>query len=94
MDLNTAIRTTGSVRKFTDEPVDDETLRALLDDARFAPSAATARVAGRRAPRPAGARRLGRMMRAVWGRIRRDLGHREHPLRSVAPDRRSAARLG
>ena len=38
MDLAEAIRTTGAVRSFTDEPVDDATLHALLDDARFAPS--------------------------------------------------------
>lgn len=38
IDLRSAIRGTGSVRQFTDEPVDDETLYALLDDARFAPS--------------------------------------------------------
>jgi nitroreductase len=38
MDLRDAIRTTGSVRAFTDEPVEDATVAAILDDARFAPS--------------------------------------------------------
>ena len=38
MDLTDALRTTGSVRAFLDEPVSDETLYAILDDARFAPS--------------------------------------------------------
>jgi nitroreductase len=38
MELTDALRTTGSVRAFLDEPVDDETLFAILDDARFAPS--------------------------------------------------------
>jgi len=38
MDLTDALRTTGSVREFTDQPVDDTTLFAILDDARFAPS--------------------------------------------------------
>ena len=38
MDLSEALRTTGSSREFTDEPVDDATLAAVLDDARFAPS--------------------------------------------------------
>lgn len=33
-----AIRSTGSVREFTDEPVDDATVASILDDARFAPS--------------------------------------------------------
>jgi nitroreductase len=38
MELNDALRTTGSVREFLDEPVTDEDLYAILDDARFAPS--------------------------------------------------------
>jgi len=38
MDLIDALRTTGSVRAFLDEPVSDEDLYAILDDARFAPS--------------------------------------------------------
>jgi len=38
MDLTDALRTTGSVRTFLDEPVSDEDLYAILDDARFAPS--------------------------------------------------------
>ncbi len=38
MELSDALRTTGAVRAFTDEPVDDRTLAAVLDTARFAPS--------------------------------------------------------
>ena len=38
MELTDALRTTGAVREFTDEPVDDDVLFAILDDARFAPS--------------------------------------------------------
>jgi nitroreductase len=38
MELTDALRTTGSVRAFLDEPVPDDTLYAILDDARFAPS--------------------------------------------------------
>jgi nitroreductase len=38
MDLTEALRTTGAARTFTDEPVDDATVAAILDDARFAPS--------------------------------------------------------
>jgi len=37
-DLLTALRTTGATREFTAEPVDDATLRRVLDTARFAPS--------------------------------------------------------
>ncbi len=38
MDLTEALRSTGSTRDFTDQPVDDATVAAILDDARFAPS--------------------------------------------------------
>jgi nitroreductase len=38
MELRDALRTTGSVRRFLDDPVEDDVLYALLDDARFAPS--------------------------------------------------------
>ncbi|HVB50555.1 MAG TPA: nitroreductase family protein [Acidimicrobiales bacterium] len=38
MDLSDVLRTTGAVRDFTSEPVDDAVLFAILDDARFAPS--------------------------------------------------------
>ena len=38
MDLTEALRTTGSAREFTDQVVDDATVNAILDDARFAPS--------------------------------------------------------
>jgi nitroreductase len=38
MELTTALRTTGAVREFTDEPVPDDVLVRILDTARFAPS--------------------------------------------------------
>jgi nitroreductase len=38
MDMNEALRTTGAVRDFHPEPVDDAVLHRLLDTARFAPS--------------------------------------------------------
>jgi nitroreductase len=38
MELSTAMRTTAAVRSFTSEPVGDEVVRELLDEARFAPS--------------------------------------------------------
>ena len=38
MEIRDAIRTNGTVRDFTDEPVDDATVASILDDARFAPS--------------------------------------------------------
>jgi nitroreductase len=38
MDIINALRTTGAVRQFTNEPVSNELLFRVLDDARFAPS--------------------------------------------------------
>lgn len=38
MDLREVMRTTPSVRAFTNEPVSDETLHGILDVARFAPN--------------------------------------------------------
>jgi len=42
MDLIDALRTTGTVREFTDDPVPDQVLARVLDTARFAPSGANA----------------------------------------------------
>jgi len=38
MNIREAIRTNGSVRQFTPEPVDRATVLSILDDARYAPS--------------------------------------------------------
>ncbi|MDP2293348.1 MAG: nitroreductase family protein [Actinomycetota bacterium] len=38
MDLLDTLRSTGAVRGFTDDPVSDDTVAAVLDTARFAPS--------------------------------------------------------
>ena len=42
MDLIDTLRSTGAVRDFTDEPVDDAVVARILDTARFAPSGANA----------------------------------------------------
>ena len=67
MDLVSALRTTGAARRFTDEPVDDATVAAILDDARFAPSG------GNRQPwrvavveDPLLRRQLAALMQPVW----------------------------
>lgn len=67
MDLRDTIRSTGSVREFTDEPVPDELVADILDDARFAPSG------GNRQPwrvvsvRDAETRRLlGELTQPIW----------------------------
>lgn len=66
-DLRTALRSTGAARRFTDEPVSDELLSELLNDARFAPSG------GNRQPwlvavvrEVALRRQLGDLMQPVW----------------------------
>ncbi|MDI2125596.1 nitroreductase family protein [Yinghuangia seranimata] len=38
MEFSDVVRTTGAVRRFTDEPVPDATLARVFDNARFAPS--------------------------------------------------------
>jgi nitroreductase len=38
MDLRTVLRTTPATRAFTDDPLPDDTLYEILDDARFAPN--------------------------------------------------------
>lgn len=38
MDIYDVMRTTGAVRQFTGDPLPDETLNRILDNARFAPS--------------------------------------------------------
>ncbi len=67
MELRDAIRTNGAVREFTDEPVPDSVVRAMLDDARFAPSG------GNRQPwrvvlvkDTATRRLLGDLMQPIW----------------------------
>lgn len=38
MDFNDVMRTTGAVRRFTDDPLPDEVIDRILDNARFAPT--------------------------------------------------------
>ena len=38
MDLYDVMRTTGAVRRFTDDPLPDDVLERILDNSRFAPS--------------------------------------------------------
>ena len=67
MELILTLRTTAAIRAFTDEPVSDATVYAILDDARFAPSGGNRqpwRVAVVRDPAVRG--RLGDLMRPVW----------------------------
>jgi nitroreductase len=65
--LDDALRSTGAVRRFTDDAVDDATVHAVLDTARFAPSG------GNRQPwrvalvrDPALRQQLASLMQPVW----------------------------
>lgn len=67
MDLRETLRSNGAARNFTAEPVDDATVAAILDDARFAPSG------GNRQPWRVAVvkdlptrRRLAELMTEVW----------------------------
>jgi nitroreductase len=67
MEIREAIRTNGTVRHFTDEPVDTATIASVLDDARFAPSGGNRQpwrvaVVGDRMLR----RELATLMQPVW----------------------------
>lgn len=67
MDLGQALRTTGAVRSFTDDPVDDATLVEILEVARFAPSGGNRqpwRVVSVRDPEVR--RQLAALMQPVW----------------------------
>lgn len=79
IELQTAIRSTGSVRSFKSDPVDDATVAAVLDDARFAPSG------GNKQPwrvavvkDPTARQTLADLMRDVWYEYRgaQAAGHR------------------
>jgi nitroreductase len=67
MDLDSALRSTGAVRRFADQPVDDSVVHAILDTARFGPSGGNKQpwrvsVVRDRALR----RRLADLMQPVW----------------------------
>jgi nitroreductase len=80
VDLTDALRTTGSAREFTDQAIDDATVAAILDDARFAPSG------GNRQPwrvvvvkDPKIRRQLADLMTTVWNEY---LGQETDPTRA------------
>jgi nitroreductase len=67
MDLIDTLRTNGAVRAFTPKPVDDGTLVAILDAARFAPSGGNRQPWRVCAVKDAATRqRLGGLMQEVW----------------------------
>jgi nitroreductase len=67
MDLSLALRSNGAVRGFTNDPVGDDVVAAVLDDARFAPSG------GNKQPWRVAVvqdlfirKAMGEMMRPIW----------------------------
>jgi nitroreductase len=80
MELGDAVRSTGAVRRFTDQPVDRATVHAILDDARFAPSGGNRQGWRVAVIEDRDARiRLGAMMQAVWDEYRTADGRRTAP---------------
>jgi nitroreductase len=67
MDLLETLRSTGSVRGFTDDPVSPETVATILDAARFAPSGGNAQGWGVISVRDVGVRtRLAECSQITW----------------------------
>lgn len=84
--LRALLRSTGAVRSFTAQPVADQTLHEILDDARFAPSG------GNRQPWRVAVVRdreirvaLGAAMRPVWDEYANLVAAGYTPFTSVAP---------
>jgi nitroreductase len=80
MELGDALRSTGSSRRFTDEPVADDEVAAILHDARYAPSG------GNRQPWRVAVvkdsqirRRLADLMITVWHQY---VGEAQDPMRA------------
>lgn len=90
MELRHAIRSTGSVRDFRDEPVSDATIAEILDDARFAPSGGNRQPWRVAAVHNAALRHsLAALMQPVWNEYvagQRDGGVPFNSIDYVAPD--------
>jgi nitroreductase len=92
MELSEVMRTTAAVRDFTDEPVPDDVLYAILDDARFAPSGGNRQ--GWRVvvvQDPAQRRRLADLCAPVWGEYMAQGVLGETPFSVVQPTRADLA---
>ena len=86
MELSEVMRTTAAVREFEPDPVPDEVLHAVLDDARFAPSGGNRqgwRVAV--VADPDLRRRLGELCAPVWGEYLAQGAAGETPFSVVRP---------
>ena len=84
MELREAIRTNGTVRRFTDDPVDRSTVLSILDDARFASSGGNRQpwkvaIVEDRALR----RELAELMQPVWDEYLEPFGADSAPFNAV-----------
>ena len=85
MELYDVMRTTGAVRRFTDDPLPDEVLERILDNARFAPSGGNRQgVAGDRGPGPTDPRGDRRLERHGCAALHRANQKRRRPVESRA----------
>lgn len=94
MELYDVMRTTFAARAFTDDPVDDATLRRILDNARFAPSGGNRqgwRVVVVRDP--ATRKALGDIVRPGMQRYIAQMRAGEAPWNTVHPSELSAAEI-
>jgi nitroreductase len=86
VELLAAIRGTGAVRQFTDDPVTDDALNRVLDSARFAPSGGNRQgwkvVVVRD---PATKRRLAELSQPTWNVYRAMAAAGENPFNTIDP---------
>jgi nitroreductase len=86
MELSDVMRTTGAVRQFTGDPLPDETLQRILDDARFAPSGGNRQGVRVVAVRDAATRdRLAELSRPAAQRYAAQLANGESPWNPLRP---------
>jgi nitroreductase len=94
MELHDVMRTTFAAREFTDEPVPDEVIRRILEDARFAPSGGNRqgwRVIVVREPRTRAA--IAELAAPAIRRYRAQLAIGENPWNTIHPTRLDAAAI-
>ena len=94
MELYDVMRTTFAARVFTDDPVDDATLRRILDQARFAPSGGNRQGWKVIAVRdPATRKAVGEIMRPGMQRYIAQMGAGEAPLNTIHPTKLTAEQI-
>jgi len=94
MELSEILRTTAAVREFTDEPVGDDVLWRILDNARFAPSGGNRQGAHIVVVRDQNTRkRLVELMAPAARRYAAQMAVGENPWNTVVPTRVTAGEI-